>query len=171
MKLMILPILLLCCILLASCNNDAAIGIIGGADGPTAILVSDGKDNNADADGDIQHIPITLEEIDREMAKAYDAHSYIHSDTEYTQYLLIKPTGILTDVKLCIMELADELRPGKTIYSLDELNDEKPLMLGVVFWGDFTTYGLSFNDANGEPNLYIIYTSGKDGSAVLQKTE
>ena len=46
MKRILLPILLLCCLLLASCKNDATIGIIGGADGPTAILVSDGKDNN-----------------------------------------------------------------------------------------------------------------------------
>jgi len=46
MKRILLPILLLCCLLLASCKDDATIGIIGGADGPTAILVSDGKDNN-----------------------------------------------------------------------------------------------------------------------------
>lgn len=46
MKRIILPILLLCCLTLASCKDDATIGIIGGADGPTAILISDGKDNN-----------------------------------------------------------------------------------------------------------------------------
>lgn len=45
MKRIIVPILLLCCLLLASCKDDASIGIIGGADGPTAILVSDGKNN------------------------------------------------------------------------------------------------------------------------------
>ena len=46
MKRIILPILLLCCLALTSCKDDATIGIIGGADGPTAILVSDEKDNN-----------------------------------------------------------------------------------------------------------------------------
>lgn len=46
MKRIILPLLLLCFLSLASCKDEAAIGIIGGADGPTAIIVSDGKDNN-----------------------------------------------------------------------------------------------------------------------------
>jgi len=32
---------ILLCILLSACGNDSSIGIIGGADGPTAILVSE----------------------------------------------------------------------------------------------------------------------------------
>ncbi len=34
---------LLLCIILTACSNAASIGIIGGADGPTAVLVSNGE--------------------------------------------------------------------------------------------------------------------------------
>ena len=34
-------ILSLCCIFLTACGNDKSIGIIGGADGPTSIIVSE----------------------------------------------------------------------------------------------------------------------------------
>lgn len=33
-------VLILSCILLVSCGNDSSIGIIGGADGPTSILIA-----------------------------------------------------------------------------------------------------------------------------------
>lgn len=38
----ILLTVIICCLLLTSCN-DGGVGIIGGADGPTAIIVSDGN--------------------------------------------------------------------------------------------------------------------------------
>ena len=31
------------CLLLGACAEDKAIGIIGGADGPTAIMITDGE--------------------------------------------------------------------------------------------------------------------------------
>ena len=33
------------CVMFTSCNNATSIGIIGGADGPTAIFAKDGKTN------------------------------------------------------------------------------------------------------------------------------
>ncbi len=42
-------ILLLCCLTLVSCNNNATIGIIGGSDGPTAILISGENKNGSNA--------------------------------------------------------------------------------------------------------------------------
>ena len=41
MKKLLCIISILLCILLSACGNDSSIGIIGGADGPTAILVSE----------------------------------------------------------------------------------------------------------------------------------
>ncbi len=70
------------------------------------------------------------------------------------------------------MELTDEgFVPGEKLYALDKLNSDKPLVVGIVFYGDFTTYGLSFNGAQGNEYNYTIYTSGKDGSVILQKAE
>ena len=119
-----------------------------------------------------QHIPITMERIDKELLGEMDCHLYLREETEYTQYLLIKPYEALTDVKLCFMSLAeDSLQPGETLYSLDKLDEDKPLVLGVVFYGDFTTFGLTFTDGEGIERQYIIYTSGRNGSIVLQEKE
>ena len=41
----ILLLVLIACVMFTSCNNATSIGIIGGADGPTAIFVKDGKTN------------------------------------------------------------------------------------------------------------------------------
>ena len=41
MKKLLCIILILLCILLTACGNDSSVGIIGGADGPTSILVTE----------------------------------------------------------------------------------------------------------------------------------
>ena len=119
-----------------------------------------------------QHIPITMERIDKELLDELDCHLYLREETDYTQYLLIKPYEALTDVKLCFMNLAeDSLQPGETLYTLDKLDEDKPLVLGVVFYGDFTTFGLIFTDGEGIERQYMIYESGRNGSIVLQEKE
>lgn len=40
MKLMLIVIMIICCLMNTSCTKSKSIGIIGGADGPTSILVS-----------------------------------------------------------------------------------------------------------------------------------
>ncbi len=45
MKILLCIISLLTCIFLTACGEDKSIGIIGGADGPTAILVSEKGEN------------------------------------------------------------------------------------------------------------------------------
>jgi len=111
---------------------------------------------------------ITLDRIDKETISETDCHLYVQEDTEYTQYLLVKPSEQITDIKLSFMDYTDEAKPGETLYALDKLDEDKPLVLGVVFYGDLTTYVLSFTDANGNERQFMIYESGKDGSIVLQ---
>ena len=41
MKKILCLICLTFCILLTACKNDSSIGIIGGADGPTSIIIAD----------------------------------------------------------------------------------------------------------------------------------
>ena len=41
MKKLLCIISIILCILLTTCGNDSSIGIIGGADGPTSIIVSE----------------------------------------------------------------------------------------------------------------------------------
>ena len=84
----------------------------------------------------------------------------------------MKPSEELSDINLTLMELTDEgIVPGEKLYTLDKLNVEKSLVVGVVFYGDLTTYGLSFKGVSGNECNYIIYTSGKDGSVILERAE
>lgn len=46
MKNLILVIILMLCITISGCGKDSSIGIIGGADGPTSIYVSDKGESN-----------------------------------------------------------------------------------------------------------------------------
>ncbi len=66
MKKVIYIISLLCCILLTACGKDSSIGIIGGADGPTSIIVAN--------EG---------EEIMYEQISAEEAKNIIDSNEEY----------------------------------------------------------------------------------------
>ncbi|MBQ7974633.1 MAG: hypothetical protein IJ300_02980 [Clostridia bacterium] len=116
--------------------------------------------------------PITLESITKNDVNETDCHVFIKEESEYTQYLLLQPSEELSDISLSLMEITDEgLSVGETIYTLDKLNADKPLVVGVVFYGDLTTYGLSFKGTFGNECNYIIYTSGKDGSVILQEAE
>ncbi len=116
--------------------------------------------------------PITLESITKDAVNETEHHVFIKEESEYTQYLLLTPSEELSDISLTLMELTDEgLVPGEKLYTLDKLDADKPLVVGVVFYGDFTTYGLSFKGTQGNECNYIIYTSGKDGSVILQKQE
>jgi len=116
--------------------------------------------------------PVTLESITKDDVSETEHHIFVKEESEYTQYLLLQPGEELSDISLSLMDITDEgLVPGETLYTLDKLNIEKPLVVGVVFYGDLTAYGLSFNNASGKECNYIIYTSGKDGSVILQKAE
>ncbi len=57
MKRFLSPLLILLCLLLSACNNDANIGVIGGADGPTSIIV-------AEENGDTIKKPIRMIKVD-----------------------------------------------------------------------------------------------------------
>lgn len=116
--------------------------------------------------------PITLESITKDAVNETEHHVFIKEESEYTQYLLLKPSEELSDINLTLMKLTDEgIVPGEKLYTLDKLNVEKSLVVGVVFYGDLTTYGLSFKGVSGNECNYIIYTSGKDGSVILERAE
>ena len=42
-------------------------------------------------------------------------------------------------------------------------------MAGVVFYGDMTTYGISFVDEEGNERYYAVSLSGMNGALVLNE--
>ena len=87
---------------------------------------------------------------------------------EFTTEVIFRASETVTDVRLVALELAEEgFAVGETLCDLPELSPECPLVAGVTFWGDMTTYGLLCTDGAGEARLFAAYISGRNGMLVL----
>lgn len=101
---------------------------------------------------------------------AAEYHTCIIEDSEYTSWLIFHAREMLTDIRLVSLELTEEgFAIGETLHALPELPPEQPLLAGVVFHGDMTTYGLRFTDDAGQQRLFAAYISGRNGMLVLEE--
>ncbi|MBQ9742122.1 MAG: hypothetical protein IJV88_00405 [Ruminococcus sp.] len=57
--------------------------------------------------------------------------------------------------------------PTDTLYTLGELDSQKPLVAHLSFPGDFSAFGLSFQDSNNQTHTYKIYQSGLNGNILM----
>ena len=112
---------------------------------------------------------ITVAEVSAEALLETEYYEYIHDQNEYTRYILISPTEKITDVRVTDIVLDAGLEFGDVLYVLSALDSNKPLLLGVVFYGDFTSYGIVFRDSDGVAHRFIISESGEDGSVAVQE--
>ena len=112
---------------------------------------------------------ITVAEVSEESLLGTEYYEYIHDQNEYTRYILISPTEKITDVRVTDIVLDAGLEFGDVLYVLSALDSNKPLLLGVVFYGDFTSYGIVFRDSDGVAHRFIISESGEDGSVAVQE--
>jgi len=81
--------------------------------------------------------------------------------------LAIYANELLTDV--CFFEAVHDgdVCTHKPLHTLPALTSQKPIVAAVPFYGDMTTYGISFTDASGAKRCFEISLSGVDGSVVL----
>jgi len=99
-------------------------------------------------------------------------HIAIVDDSEYMEYLVFRATETLTDVRLTMLMLSESgYTEDSTLHTIPEMTLEKPLVAEVVFYGDFTTYGLTFTDESGTERYFALYISGRNGAPVLQEFE
>ncbi len=131
----------------------------------------------ADAGIDIEFIESLFESpikgyfADEEILNSDNYHEFISDDSEYTTKLVFKANEKLTDVVFSALnyDMNGTYYVEKELYTLPELNPDKPLVAGVVFYGDMTAYGISFKDDNGNEHNYAVLISGKDGSLVMNE--
>ena len=112
---------------------------------------------------------ITVAKVSEEALLETEYYEYIHDQNEYTRYILISPIRKITDVRVTDIILDAGLEFGDVLYTLSALDSNKPLLLGVVFYGDFTSYGIVFRDSDGVAHRFIISESGEDGSVAVQE--
>ena len=114
--------------------------------------------------------PITAMLVNDDLLNGKDYHEYMADDSEYAVKILFSAAETLTDVRFSSLQhengtfaIAEELD------SVSELNPENPFVAGVVFYGDMTTYGISFTDASGVERSYMVYISGRNGALMLEE--
>ena len=95
---------------------------------------------------------------------------YIVDDSEYTQKIVFKTDRPVTDVRFSSMFYeGNSFVVSEELYRLDRLNENQPFVLGVVYYGDATTYGISFTTTDNVVKNYAFFPSGKDGSLILNE--
>ena len=98
-------------------------------------------------------------------------HAYWSDETDYITSIGFTPAEKLTNVRFGLLDWfeTESWQMAEELYTMDEIDPDHAFLAQVVFWGDMTTYGISFTDAEGEARHYAVSISGKDGSLVCQE--
>ena len=98
-------------------------------------------------------------------------HAYWSDETDYITAIGFTPGEKLIDVKFGLLDWfeTESWQMSEVLYTMDELDPDRAFLAQVVFWGDMTTYGISFTDADGAVRHFTVSISGKDGSLICQE--
>ena len=117
-------------------------------------------------------LTMTVQEPDPYFVGLGSYEMYLQEDSEYTVWITFDPSEVVKNVQFVSFRLSDMgMSVDQVLYTLPELEPGVPLLAGVVFYGDMTTYGLMCTDADGYQKCYTVYQSGYDGSLVVTECE
>ena len=105
-------------------------------------------------------------------AESFNAyHAYWSDETDYITAIGFTPGEKLTNVRFGLLDWfeTESWQMAEELYTVDEIDPDHAFLAQVVFWGDMTTYGISFTDADGAERHFAVSISGKDGSLVCQE--
>lgn len=118
--------------------------------------------------GNSGDVPMTAEFAETEMTVD---NMFLAEDSEYISFILFTARETVTDVQVYAMDFAEDgFVPSNVLYTAAEMEQGETLLGGVVFYGDMTTYGISFTDKGGGERSYELCVSGKDGSLIFTET-
>ena len=113
--------------------------------------------------------PVTAALADDQLLPA-DCYRYVAEENDGTVLLLFHAHEALTNVRVeSLTPNGVAYMPEQTLYTLPLLTPEKPLVIGVVYYGDMTAYGLSFTDATGTERHFAADMSGRNGMLLLEE--
>ena len=105
-------------------------------------------------------------------AESFNAyHAYWSDETDYITSIGFTPAEKLTIVRFGLLDWfeTESWQMAEELYTVDEIDPDHAFLAQVVFWGDMTTYGISFTDADGAVRHFAVSISGKDGSLICQE--
>lgn len=104
-------------------------------------------------------------------------HEFVLDRNESSVRLLFTANKTVKDFKFLNLEVLDTSQDGKMkykikeVYELEKLTPQKPFLATVVYYGDLTTYGISYHDDSGDKVVYAVSVSGEDGEISLKRIE
>jgi len=93
----------------------------------------------------------------------------IVDDSEYMVRIAFRANEPLNNLKFTTLRYGDVYEVEENHYWIYWLDEGEYFVAGVVFYGDMTTYGISFVDEEGEERYYAVSLSGMDGSLVMNE--
>lgn len=111
--------------------------------------------------------PIMASFYDESLLKDKTYTEHIIDDSEFTEKIIFTAPDAISDIVFSIVDYSGDTVTEEELYTLDSLNANTPLVMGVVFYGDMTTYTIAFRDSAGSAYHKAISISGKDGSLLL----
>jgi len=95
---------------------------------------------------------------------------YIVDESEYTVKIAFSTDKHIKDVNITSLKYEEHgFIVDSVLYTIDKIDNNTAFVIGVVFYGDMTTYGVSFTDLNNETHYYSLSQSGFDGSLVANE--
>lgn len=97
-------------------------------------------------------------------------HAFWMAADDTVSWLAFRASEPLTDVRLVEWDMTEaDYADAQILYTLPDLTADTPLLTGVVFYGDMTTYGLTFTDAAGQTRSFAVSISGRNGMLILEE--
>lgn len=109
---------------------------------------------------------IQIERATDKLLSKYDSvHEYINNEDGIR--LIIYTDKTVKDFAFISVDYVEQegefpFVAGDQLFQVDELSPEKPFVVQLQIAGAIPNYGISFVDANGIENHYIINVSGRD---------
>ncbi len=91
-------------------------------------------------------------------------HSYWTEETEFITKMAFTTDQTLRNVQFTLLTWNETYEVDSVLCEFDTMDADNPFLAAVVFWGDMTTYGISFRDETDTLRRFALTISGKDGS-------
>ena len=188
----ILPILLICALLLcAACKADAPNGPTGtpdtsatepqdettGAADPTDADVTDTDAGESESETESEAEEISADGTPAVLTLAWaeetglpEVYEICTAVEDPQTKIVLTADKAVTDLQVLSLYDAAIDDDGnvsfahETLFTLDTLTPEKPLVIETTFYGDMPNIGISYIDADGSFHRYAVNVSGMDGS-------
>jgi len=118
-----------------------------------------------------QHPPVlTANFADESLLESGQYHTFQMDLDRSVIRVAFRATRKLTDFSIYSVAFGDEgYQPDQTLYTLEQLDREKPVVADLAFPGDLSAYAILFTDESGTQYRYLLSVSGRNGTLVLQQ--